>query len=82
MPGRDGTGPLGAGTMTGRAAGLCPGANAWYGAGIGLGLAHRRGCGRSFAPVATPVPTKERLQAQQVRLRQRLAAIEQQLAKE
>ena len=36
MPRRDGTGPMGAGSMTGRGLGLCTGANAVkYGAGLG-----------------------------------------------
>ncbi len=50
MPGGDGTGPLGLGSMTGRAAGFCAGfampgfANAVYGRGLG-GWGHRRGGG-------------------------------------
>ena len=53
MPRRDGTGPMGAGSMTGRGLGLCTGTNAVkYGAGLGmglgLGLACRRGFGRGF----------------------------------
>lgn len=43
MPGRDGTGPMGAGSMTGRAAGFCAGntvpgyANPGSGRGFGMG---------------------------------------------
>ncbi len=53
MPRRDGTGPMGAGSMTGRGLGLCTGANtvkygAGLGMGLGLGLACRRGFGRGF----------------------------------
>jgi hypothetical protein len=53
MPGRDGTGPLGAGPMTGRGLGPCTGASnmlkcAGLGLGLGLGLACRRGFGRGF----------------------------------
>ena len=53
MPRRDGTGPKGAGSMTGRGLGSCTSANAIkYGAGLGLGLglglACRRGFGRGF----------------------------------
>ena len=53
MPRRDGTGPMGAGSMTGRGLGLCTGANtvkygAGIGMGLGLGLACRRGFGRGF----------------------------------
>lgn len=48
MPRRDGTGPIGAGSMTGRGLGFCIGTNAVkYGAGFGMGLvAHRHGFGR------------------------------------
>jgi hypothetical protein len=45
MPGRDGTGPMGLGPMTGRGAGYCGGHNAAQGAGRGLGLGFRGGCG-------------------------------------
>jgi hypothetical protein len=51
MPRRDGTGPIGTGSMTGRGLGFCTGTTAVkYGAGlgIGLGLACRRGFGRGF----------------------------------
>ncbi len=53
MPGRDGTGPVGAGSMTGRGLGLCTADNAVKdGAnramGSGLGLACRRGSGRGL----------------------------------
>ncbi len=51
MPRRDGTGPMGAGSMTGRGLGFCTGANAvGYGAGfgMGLGLACRCGFGGGF----------------------------------
>jgi hypothetical protein len=52
MPGGDGTGPMGRGPMTGRAAGLCAGYPALgyttpgYGQGYGRGLG--RGVGRGF----------------------------------
>jgi hypothetical protein len=49
MPGRDGTGPMGAGQVTGRGLGLCSGANAGkFGAGSGMGLGLRLGCRCSF----------------------------------
>ena len=53
MPRRDGTGPMGAGSMTGRGLDSCIGANAVNcGAGLGmglrLGLACRRGFGNGF----------------------------------
>lgn len=52
MPGRDGTGPMGGGTMTGRGLGIFNGVNAvrrgtGLSQGFGLGLAYRRGFGRS-----------------------------------
>jgi len=47
MPGRDGTGPLGQGALTGRGLGVCTGANArFYGAGRGFGTG--RGLGRGM----------------------------------
>ncbi len=52
MPGGDGTGPMGAGPMTGRAAGYCAGygapgyLNPVYGRGFGWGVG--RGWGRGF----------------------------------
>ena len=53
MPRRDGTGPMGAGSMTGRGLGSCTGANAVkYGAGLGLGLGLGLACRRGFGHVA------------------------------
>lgn len=51
MPRRDGTGPSGAGTMTGRGLGFCTGSNldkcsAGLGLGAVLAIACRRGLGR------------------------------------
>lgn len=53
MPGRDGSGPLGRGALTGRGLGVCSGVNAikygaGLGAGLGLGYAYRRGLGRGL----------------------------------
>jgi len=93
MPRRDGTGPMGVGSMTGRGLGLCTGANAVkYGAGIGmglgLGLACRRGFGRSFgrgfgrgfAINQTSSKTqKELLNEQKTMLQDRLEVIDKQL---
>ncbi|MEA5009483.1 DUF5320 domain-containing protein [Clostridium tyrobutyricum] len=64
MPRRDGTGPIDAGSMTGRGLGLSTGANAVrYGAGLGmrlgLGLACRRGFGSGFAINQTSSETKK-----------------------
>ncbi len=83
MPRRDGTGPMGAGSMTGRGLGLCTGANAVkYGAGLGLGLglACRRGFGRGFAVNQNSSKTqKELLQEQKNVLKSRLDVIDKQL---
>jgi hypothetical protein len=89
MPRRDGTGPMGAGSMTGRGLGFCTGANAVkYGAGpgmgLGLGLARRRGFGRGFgrgfAVNQTSSKTqKELLNEQKTMLQDQLEAIDKQL---
>jgi len=70
MPRGDGTGPMGMGPMTGRAAGYCAGypapgfvnpvsgrgrGRAWgRGGGLGRGLAMRRGRGRAFGFAPAP----------------------------
>jgi len=46
MPGFDGTGPMGAGPMTGGARGVCNPAYAGYGPGYGRGFGYGRGYGR------------------------------------
>lgn len=83
MPRRDGTGPIGAGSMTGRGLGICTGTTTVkYGAGlgIGLGLACRRGFGRGFAVNQTSSKTqKELLNEQKTMLQNRLEVIEKQL---
>lgn len=89
MPRKDGTGPMGAGSMTGRGLGLCTGGNAVkYGAGLGiglgLGLACRRGLGRGFGRGFSVSQTstkteKERLNEQKAMLRDRLEVIDKQL---
>jgi hypothetical protein len=87
MPGRDGTGPMGAGSMTGRGLGLCTGVNAVRkGAGLGmrLGLARRRGFGRGFGRgfavnETSPKTQKELLQVQRDFLQSRLEVIDKQL---
>ena len=91
MPRRDGTGPMGAGSMTGRGLGFCTGANAVkYGAGLGiglgLGLACRRGFGRGrgfgkgFAVDQTSSKSqKELLSEQKALLKDRLEVIDKQL---
>lgn len=85
MPRRDGTGPMGAGSMTGRGLGLCTGASAVkYGAGLGMGLglgfACRRGFARGFAFKQTSSKTqKELLNEQKIMLQDRLEVIDKQL---
>ena len=90
MPRRNGTGPMGAGSMTGRGLGLCTGASVVkYGAGLGmmglgLGLACRRGFGggfgRGFAFNQTSSNTqKELLNEQKTMLQDRLEVIDKQL---
>jgi hypothetical protein len=91
MPRRDGTGPVGAGSMTGRGLGLCTGANAVkYGAGLGmglgLGLACRRGFGRGFGRgfafnQTSSKTQKELLNEQKAMLQDRLEVIEKQMEK-
>ena len=56
MPRGDRTGPIGMGSMTGRAAGFCAGygvpgyANGIPGRGMGMRFGHGRGMGRRFNP--------------------------------
>ena len=89
MPRRDGTGPMGAGSMTGRGLGLCTGANvvkygAGLGMGLGLGLACRRGFGRGFGRGSAINQTSsktqnELLNEQTAMLQDRLEVIEKQM---
>ena len=89
MPRRDGTGPMGTGSMTGRGLGLCTGANtvkygAGLGMGLGLGLACRRGFGRGFGRgfavnQNSSKTQKELLQEQKGLLKNRLDVIDKQL---
>ncbi|NLY87855.1 MAG: DUF5320 domain-containing protein [Clostridiales bacterium] len=67
MPRGDGTGPKGAGSMTGR--------------GLGLGLACRRGFGRGFGRglEASSQTQKELLSEQKTILQERLEAIDKEL---
>ncbi len=81
MPGGDQTGPMGAGPMTGRGAGFCPGNRMpgytqrdfgrGMGGGRGLGRGWGRGMGARFhawwqnAPVSQPNPVDEREMLQQ-----------------
>lgn len=89
MPRRDGTGPMGAGSMTGRGLGLCTDVNAvkygvGLGMGLGLGLACRRGFGRGFGRgfafnQTSSKTQKEFLNEQKTMLQDRLEVIENQL---
>ncbi|MDI9481802.1 MAG: DUF5320 domain-containing protein [Bacillota bacterium] len=89
MPAGDGTGPMGAGSMTGRGLGFCTGADTVrYGAGRGFGfglrLACRRGLGRGFGRgfivnEASPKTQKELLRNQKAILEKHLKAIDKQL---
>jgi hypothetical protein len=91
MPGRDGTGPMGMGAMTGRGLGACTGINApiIYGGGYGRGCG--RGCGRGMGPgfgrgfgfvpnaYCNQPTSKEMLQAQKEQLQNMLDAINKQI---
>lgn len=88
MPGRDGTGPVGVGSMTGRGFGVCAGGAPGYGAGrgLGLGLGWRGGCGyrRSFGGYAASGPygsmTREEVLSEQKKLlEERLSFVNKQL---
>lgn len=85
MPGRNGTGPMGLGPMTGKGMGLCTGVNATaYGAGFGFGLGRGMGCRRGFGRnlVATPTAVKtqkELLTEQKEQLAARLDFVGKQL---
>lgn len=78
MPGRDGTGPLGQGAMTGRGLGVCAHEiRPLYGRGLGLGCGLN--CRRVFNPVYAD--SKEALTEQKAVLEARLEAINKQLNK-
>lgn len=90
MPGRDGTGPMGRGAMSGRGFGFCNGVNAGgYGAGfgqgrvrgfgLGAGFGCRRGIGRSYVGEAVVLSDKEILTEQKDLLQKRLDMINKQL---
>ena len=92
MPGRDGIGPMGRGSMTGRGMGFCTGINAGrtsvglgreMGKGLRLGMGLGYGCRRSvkntFAGTTTGLTEKELLAEQKRILQSRLNSIEKQL---
>ena len=88
MPGRDGTGPAGAGAMTGRGIGGSASAspNGQYPA-CGIGRQHRagrggmqgRGVGRGFAGSYSAATQKEALERQRAVLQARLEHVDGQL---
>ena len=88
MPGRDGTGPMGQGMMTGRGMGLCagvpvPGYTAWCGGrGHGRGLGFGRGPGRGWGKgYGYPASSKEGLEAQKDYLTNMLNEVNRQMEK-
>ena len=76
MPRRDGTGPTGAGAMTGRGAGFC---NAAKAVGIVGGLGRGLGQGLGFNNVNNPVDRKTTLNEQKNVLENSLDLIKEQL---
>ncbi|HRY60071.1 MAG TPA: DUF5320 domain-containing protein [Patescibacteria group bacterium] len=75
MPKLDGTGPQGAGPLTGRGCGKCNGAQR-TGMGRGLGCrGGRRGFGR-MAVGLSPVETRKALKIEKELLKQELEAVE------
>ena len=88
MPGRDGTGPMGAGAGTGRGMGGCVGTpvngqHPVYGIGCqrraGRGSMQGRGFGRGFASVYPAATQKEALEQQRSALQARLEQVDDQL---
>lgn len=88
MPGRNGTGPMGAGAGTGRGYGGCVGTlangqSSVYGFGSqhrsGRGGRHSRGFGRGFAGVLPADTQKEALEQQRDVLQARLDLVDAQL---
>ncbi|MEA4889878.1 MAG: DUF5320 domain-containing protein [Clostridiaceae bacterium] len=85
MPRRDGTGPMGAGSLTGRGLGLCASTDTvkygtGFGRGLGFGLACRRGFGRGIVVNQNGSKTqKELLQEQKNVLKSQLEVIDKQL---
>ncbi|MFA7673761.1 MAG: DUF5320 domain-containing protein [Clostridia bacterium] len=79
MPRRDGTGPMGAGSMTGRRLGTCANPDkAGNGAGLGQGLGRgpRRG---AFVNQTSSKTQKELLKEQKEALKNRIDVIDKQL---
>ena len=95
MPRRDGTGPMGQGSLTGRGLGNCVGARPYYGAGCGRGFGQGylqggrygrglgQGMGRHYRRSYQENPTnvKERLLQEKQVLELELAWINQQMVR-
>lgn len=86
MPGRDGTGPMGQGPMTGRGLGMCKGTYApkfslYPARSFRLGRRWRQGLGFRRTYFYTPESEKELLERQKVFLENRLDDINKQLNK-
>lgn len=86
MPRGDGTGPNGAGAMTGRGMGYCAGFNAPGFANAGAGRGFRRGFGRgrgfgrqSFVPTQSVQPTVITEQEQKQFLEEDLKGLKQEM---
>ncbi len=93
MPGRDGSGPIGVGSMTGRGLGSCTELDtgrygSGFGRGFGRGSAYRCGFGPGFGRgfgrgvvwnQPSPKMQKELLQEQRELLKKRLSAIDEEL---
>ncbi|BAK99798.1 hypothetical protein OBV_26000 [Oscillibacter valericigenes Sjm18-20] len=82
MPGRNGTGPMGAGAMTGRGLGFCKGGD--KNTGLRCGMACRRGFGQGFHRFSaighsTGDNRRDILQAQKNVLKDRHTAIDKRL---
>ncbi len=84
MPGRDGTGPMGLGTMTGRGFGPCAcAAPARQGLGLGFGRRHcfRGGFGAGYAH-SQGITRNELLKEQKEFLQRRIELIDKQMTNE
>ena len=75
MPRRDGTGPIGIGSLSGKGFGICAG----LGVGYGLGLGIKRGFRRNFSPDAIEKSQRELLIEQKGLLERRLDVINKQI---
>jgi len=83
MARKDGTGPRGAGSMTGKGLGFCTRSNTIkYGSGLGLGLGvtHKRGLGKGLGiNQPSPKSEKELLTKQEDALQNQLKEVKKQL---